>query len=234
MAIIAYLRVSSDQQVKTGYGLSSQRLACEEYAQRKGLIIQSFFVDEGISGKLGLEKRPGLKGAIDSLKRNDILLVLGRDRIARKLKLMLDIQDIVERKHAKIITCSGVGEEEQDATGFLNMAMRDVIDHFERMNIGERTRRALFDMKAKGEIYGQIPFGYRKSEDGLHFELDEKEQAIIQEMVTLKNLGVPIREICPILNSKGMFTKYGLPWKKSNLWLVLSRVRTEAGQKCNR
>lgn len=231
MRIIAYLRVSSDQQVKTGYGLSSQRQECENYAQKKGMHIHAFFIDEGLSGKLGLDKRPGLQQALNSLKRNDILLVLGRDRIARKLKLMLDIQELVERKHAKIVTCSGIGEEEQDASGFLSVAMRDVIDHFERLNIGERTKRALLDMKAKGEVYGQIPFGYRRTVDGLHFESDEKEQSVIQEMIALRKSGVPIRDICPILNSRGMFTKYGLPWKKSNLWLVLSRVRTEAGQK---
>jgi len=227
MRIIAYLRVSSDQQVKTGYGLSGQRTTLEDFAKRKGWVISDWHIDEAISGKLGLHKRPGLDAALKSLKRNDVLLCTSRDRIARSVELLIQIGHIIEKKKACIITCDGTGELEMNAHNWLAVIMHDVVSEFERRTGGERTHRALMDKKAKGLVYGEIPYGYRKAEDGIHLEQDEFEQSIIKEVLRLNDQGIPIREICPILNERGIRTKKGGTWRKTNLGFIMKRVRDE-------
>lgn len=227
MRIIAYLRVSSDKQVKTGYGLSGQRTACEEYAQRKGWTISEYFMDEGISGKLGLHKRPGLDSALNSLKRGDVLLCQCRDRIARSVEMLIQIGKIIKKKRACIITCDGTGELEMNAHNWLAVIMRDVVSEFERLNCGERTHRALMDKKSKGLVYGEIPYGYRKAEDGIHLVVDEYEQSVIDEVIKMNDQGVALRKICPILNERGIKTKKGGLWAKTNLGDIVKRIREE-------
>ena len=227
MRIIAYLRVSSDKQVKTGYGLSGQRTACEEYAARKGWTISEWYMDEGISGKLGLHKRPGLDSALKSLKRGDVLLCIGRDRIARSVELLIEIGKIIKKKRASIFTCDGTGDIEMNAHNWLAVIMRDVVSEFERLNCGERTHRALMDKKSKGLVYGEIPYGYRKASDGIHLEKDEREQEIIEEIFSMNDSGIAIRKICHNLNERGIATKKGGTWAKTNLGLIMKRVREE-------
>jgi len=227
MRVIAYLRVSSDQQVKTGYGLSGQRTACEEFAQRRGWTISDWYMDEGISGKYGLHKRPGLDAALKSLKRGDVLLSIGRDRIARSVELLIEIGKIIKKKKACIITCDGTGELEMNASNWLAVIMRDVVSEYERMNCGERTHRALMDKKSKGLVYGEIPYGWRKAADGVHLEKDEYEQQIIAEVLKMNESGISIRDICPILNERGIKTKKGGTWGKTNLWYIMNRVKQE-------
>lgn len=227
MRIIAYLRVSSDQQVKTGYGLSGQRTACEELATRKGWVISEWFVDEGISGRYGLHKRPGLDNALKSLKRGDVLLCSGRDRIARSVEMLIQIGKVIKKKRACIFTCDGTGDLEMNAHNWLAVIMRDVVSEFERLNCGERTHRALMDKKSKGLVYGEIPYGYRKARDGIHLEQDEFEQSVIEEVLRLNDQGISIRNICPILNERGIKTKKGGTWAKTNLGYIMQRVRSE-------
>ena len=227
MRIIAYLRISSDQQVKTGYGLSGQRTSCEEFAARKGWTISEWFVDEGISGKLGLHKRHGLDSALKSLKRGDVLLCTSRDRIARSVELLIDIGKTIKKKKASIVTCDGMGAGEMNASNWLAVIMCDAVSEFERMNCGERTHRALMDKKAKGLVYGEIPYGYRKASDGIHLEKDEREQAIIDEILRMNEDGIAIRKICTILNERGIATKKGGTWAKTNLGYIMSRSREE-------
>jgi DNA invertase Pin-like site-specific DNA recombinase len=66
MKILANLRVSSEDQVESGAGLSAQANDCSSYAARNGLILTEVFRDEGISGACGLEKRPALLAAMGS------------------------------------------------------------------------------------------------------------------------------------------------------------------------
>ena len=97
MRLIAYLRVSTDQQADSGAGLDAQLDACSAHAKRRGLEIHQVFRDEGISGAAKLDERPGLMDAISSLKKGDILLVAKRDRLARDQRTLFKIEDAVEK-----------------------------------------------------------------------------------------------------------------------------------------
>ena len=61
MKYVIYLRVSTDQQ---GLGIEAQRDMCQKYISKshEGSYVE--FVDDGFSGALELDKRPGLLSAI--------------------------------------------------------------------------------------------------------------------------------------------------------------------------
>jgi len=61
---LIYCRVSSQQQVVEGTGLSSQEQRCKEYCRTKKYEVEKIFADEGISG--GLFDRPKMNELIES------------------------------------------------------------------------------------------------------------------------------------------------------------------------
>ena len=141
--------------------------------------------------------------------------------------MLIQIGKIIKKKRACIITCDGTGELEMNAHNWLAVIMRDVVSEFERLNCGERTHRALMDKKSKGLVYGEIPYGYRKAEDGIHLVVDEYEQSVIDEVIKMNDQGVALRKICPILNERGIKTKKGGLWAKTNLGDIVKRIREE-------
>jgi len=119
MLVIGYLRVSTEEQAESGLGLEAQRFALQQYAQKIGLVISAIFTDEGLSGSLPMSKRPGLMAATNALKKDGILLVAKRDRLARDLEAIIAIQKFVSQKKSRIVSAAGEGTEND--TALLNL-----------------------------------------------------------------------------------------------------------------
>jgi DNA invertase Pin-like site-specific DNA recombinase len=64
-SIIAYVRVSTEEQAGSGAGLEAQRAAILAEAERRGWHIVDVIEDAGWSGKD--LKRPGIAAALDAL-----------------------------------------------------------------------------------------------------------------------------------------------------------------------
>ena len=81
---ILYARVSTDEQVRSGYSLAQQLEALREYAAREGYEVLEEIVDAGQSGA-SLE-RPGMDRVRDLVAAGGVAVVLAqdRDRISRE------------------------------------------------------------------------------------------------------------------------------------------------------
>jgi DNA invertase Pin-like site-specific DNA recombinase len=58
MDVLAYLRVSTDEQGRSGLGVAAQRSAIEREADRRGWTVVEWVADDGYSGKS--LNRPGI------------------------------------------------------------------------------------------------------------------------------------------------------------------------------
>jgi len=220
--IVGYLRVSTDQQAESKLGLEAQKKAIQDYSKRTGNEVFCFFSDEGISGSLSLEKRPGLMSAISALKKGSILVVSGRDRLSRGDVLsMAMIESMVSKKGAKIISAQGEGTENDDISGVLMRRMVDAFAEYERLLIGARTKSALKAKKDRGQRTGHIPFGKRLADDGIHLEQDEKEQDILKQMRDLQKEGLSIRKIAKELNHREAFNRGEATWNNASVHRIL-------------
>jgi DNA invertase Pin-like site-specific DNA recombinase len=72
---VGYVRVSTEDQARSGLGLEDQRAAIKAAAERLRLQLIGIHADEGLSGGLEASERPGLMAALGELKRGDVLLV---------------------------------------------------------------------------------------------------------------------------------------------------------------
>ena len=92
MHVIGYVRVSTEEQGKSGAGIEAQRAAILKEAKRRGWEHVTIVQDVGASGKD--LKRPGIRAALEALERGEAsaLVVAKLDRLSRS---MLDFAGIM-------------------------------------------------------------------------------------------------------------------------------------------
>lgn len=221
MKIIGYIRVSTDQQSESGLGLEAQKKALEDYTYKRGQSIAAFYQDEGISGSLSLEKRPGILNAISTLEKGDILAIAKRDRLGRDPFIVAMIESAIARKGAQIISAAGEGTDNDDPSSILTRRMIDAFAEYERLIIKARTKAALRVKKERGERVGHIPFGYQLSKDGIHLDKNDQEQYNLKQINILRNKGFSIREIALEMNKNQMLNRGQSKWNHASIFRIL-------------
>ncbi len=67
--VAAYVRVSHQEQKLHGLSLDAQRMKLEEYAKEHNMKIVEWYVDEGVSGRKLIRKRPELQRMIQDAEK---------------------------------------------------------------------------------------------------------------------------------------------------------------------
>lgn len=224
MKIIGYIRVSTEQQVESGLGLEAQSNAIREWAKKGNYEISEMYRDEGLSGTLALDKRPGMLQSISALTRNAIIVVAKRDRLGRDPMVLAMIESAVKRKGARIVSVAGEGTDNDDPSSILMRRLVDAFGEYERLIIGARTKVALKVKKDKGQRVGRIPFGNKLANDGIHLESNTHELDALKEMRILRSNKASIREIAKTMNAKGQFNREGSKWNHASVHRMLKKV----------
>jgi DNA invertase Pin-like site-specific DNA recombinase len=153
-----YLRVSTARQAHEGVGLDAQEAKSRLHAERMGWEVLGVFKDEGISGKDGIENRPGLKALLAACKANSdaVAVVYSVSRLARRQRLLWQLLDEREGEGLKVSSATEAFDT-TTPTGRAMLGMIAVFAQLEADMISERTRDALAEVKAQGKRLGQKP-----------------------------------------------------------------------------
>ncbi len=223
MRAVGYVRCSTDAQAESGLGLAAQRTAIEEAAKRLAVALEAVHADEGLSGTLPIDERPGLLDAVGSLRRGDTLLVARRDRLGRDVVNVALVEREVARRGAKIVSAAGEGSELEGPTGQLVRTILDAVNAFERAQIALRTRAALRAKRAKGFRAGEVPFGFRALLDG-RLEPEPREQDVISLVRSLRASGLTFAAIVVALRERGAVGRTGRPLNTTQVGRILQRT----------
>lgn len=144
---IAYFRVSTKRQGRSGLGLDAQRDAVHQFAQAQGYSLISEFTEvETGKGGDALDTRPHLAAAIrDAKLRNCPVLIAKLDRLSRNVHF---ISGLMETRVPFIVTELG-----PDADPFM-LHIYAAFAEKERTMISERTKKALAQAKERGVKLG--------------------------------------------------------------------------------
>jgi DNA invertase Pin-like site-specific DNA recombinase len=145
---IAYLRVSSKEQGKSGLGIEAQRETVARFCERESVeILKEFIEIESGKGFDALELRPELAAAVKLAKKTGSLLVVAKvDRLSRSVAF---ISRLLEEKTVRFIVAElGLNADETTILMFATFAQR------EREMISQRTKAALGALKARGVTLG--------------------------------------------------------------------------------
>ncbi|SCB53808.1 Site-specific DNA recombinase [Bradyrhizobium shewense] len=138
---VAYFRVSTQRQGKSGLGLAAQHRKISEFVAGEGTLIADFCDVQ--SGKD--DSRTELQKAIQLAKRENAKIVIARlDRFSRRVSFIAGILE------------QGIGlvcAEMPNATDF-QLHIFAALAQEERRLISERTKAALAEAKRRGKILG--------------------------------------------------------------------------------
>ena len=88
--IVAYYRVSTERQGRSGLGLDAQRERCTQFAAQNGMQVTEAFTEvETGKGADTLDRRPKLAAALAAARRHHgPVLVAKLDRLSRDVHLI--------------------------------------------------------------------------------------------------------------------------------------------------
>ena len=221
MAAVAYIRVSTDDQTS---GPEAQRARIEAWAAREGIEVASWHVDHGISGAAPIDRRPALMEALDAVRgqNGEIVLVAARRcRLGRDVVNTAMIERLAARAGAMVVTADGIGAGDTPE-GQLMRTMVDAFAQYERALIRSRTKAALTVRKRQGKRVGQVPYGHRLGDDGVHLVDAAEEQAVVERIGTLSASGMSQRAIAARLNADGVPAR-GSRWHPTTVGRLLRR-----------
>jgi site-specific DNA recombinase len=208
--IAAYIRVSTQEQAKDGYGLETQIRHIKNEVERykdKGWVLEDKFIykDEGYSGTL--ENRPEFQRMLEDAKHKkfDILITWKIDRLSRSMRLLLETMD---RFGEYDIDYKSVTEPfDTTAVGKLIFRIFGALAEFERDLIMTRTSEGKIDSAKEGKyVGGGVPFGYKIVDQKV--TVDKEEAKIIRNIFAwYTDLGYSIGEIAEKLTKGKILTK---------------------------
>lgn len=216
---VAYYRVSTDRQGRSGLGLDAQRTAVARHAAATGGTVVAAF-EEVESGKRG--DRPQLAAAMaESRARRAVLLIAKLDRLARDAHFLLGLEKAgleflaVDMPHANRLTIgimALVAEEEARA-------------------ISARTRSALAAARARGAVLGnpRLRAGDRQMAavalDAWKRDAAQRAAGVLPFVVAAQQAGATsLRQLAAALTARGVRTPRGKEvWSASQVRRVLLR-----------
>lgn len=212
MNVLGYIRVSTEEQERSGLGLEDQRRRITEEVERRGWELVEIVSDQASGRDL---TRPGISRVLGMLRKAqaDALVVAKLDRLSRNL---LDFAAVVERSRAEgwALVALDIGVDTTTPSGEMVASVMAVMAAFERRLISERTKDALAVLRSQGAKLGRprsVP--------------DDVVARIVAEHAQGQSLGAIARG----LTAEGIPTAHGgARWYSSTVRAILLAASEEA------
>jgi DNA invertase Pin-like site-specific DNA recombinase len=221
--IIAYLRVSTQQQQKTGNGIEAQRTAIGIFAQANGLeIVDEFVETETGKGADALERRPMLRAALELAKeisrREKMSVSVAVSKLDRLSRDVHFISGLMSRRVPFLVAELGA-----DVEPFM-LHIYAAVAEKERVLISQRTKAALAAKRARGEPLGNLESLAIAARLGHKRIVDRADAFALNVRPILDSLGgLSANAKAKILNDRTIPTSRGGRWTARSVLNVMAR-----------
>src|SRR5271157_3218187 len=212
---ISYRRVSTEDQAKNGGSLKNQAERIRQYCDYRGINLVGEIEDSGISG--GVNK--AREGFIDLLNRVehggiDVIVLYSLERLSRDMLTLLALERLLDEYDVELHTVEGQIDT-SSPDGWMSFAMKAFLGEMERRQVKYRTRKAMEHKKARGQVVGQVPYGWRRN--GQQLEAEEGEQKVIEIVNGMYHRGKRLSDIVINLAAAGILTREKKGWKPQQI-----------------
>lgn len=219
---VAYVRVSSREQGKSGLGLEAQRAAIEAWCEADGTTVTDWFteVESGKRVSDTLAKRPQLAAALNRAQQiRGPVIVAKLDRLSRDVHFVSGLMV----HGVEFIACE-LGRQSDPFMLHLFAALAEK----ERALISQRTTAALAALKRRGKRLGSPT-----PKLGGRVSADMRQAAAIARDRTWLSIAGPgsLAERAARLNAAGYKTIAGKPFTIQTISRMLRRAKGTASQK---
>lgn len=217
--LVAYLRVSTGKQGRSGLGIEAQRENIARFAEAEGCTIAAEYVEvETGKGADALDRRPKLAAALqDARKRKATVVVAKLDRLSRDVHF---ISGLMAHKVPFVVTELGA-----DVDPFI-LHLFAALGEKERKLIASRTKAALAVKKAQGAVLGgpRLREARKASKVVVVANADRHAANILPIIRAVQKAGATtLREIAEALNARGVQTARGGVWHAMTVKNLMDR-----------
>lgn len=235
--IVGYVRVSSEEQKKSGLSMDGQETKIRAYilSQPGDLKIECVYKDDGVSAKD--LNRPSMIQLIKRIEDGEIsrVIVYKLDRITRSTS---DLDYLLKFFEKHDVEFSSVSEtlDTSTATGKMMVKFIGMFAEWERGMTIERTKQALSVKRSRGEkLGGIVPYGYKAINSqvvrmGKPVKVliqDETEHPVVNGILDAHREGRGYADIAANLNKMGIPTRKGATWYASTVRAIVIRQQKE-------
>ena len=220
---IAYYRVSTQRQGRSGLGIEAQRATVARFAEAEGMVLAAEYTEvETGKGADALDRRPQLAAALEAARKAKCPVVVAKlDRLSRDVAF---ISGLMAQRVPFIVAELGA-----DADPFM-LHLYAALAEKERRLIGERTRAALAQRKAQGTPLGnrrnpkQAAAIGRQSQSAVadRFAID-----VLPIIRAIKAAGAAtLADVANALNTRGIRSARGGHWHVSAVRNLIARSQS--------
>lgn len=218
---VAYYRVSTQRQGRSGLGIEAQRATVQRFAASEEIaVIEAFVEVETGRGSDALDRRPRLAAALALARRERCPVIVAKlDRLSRDVAF---IAGLMAQRVPFIVAELGA-----DADPFM-LHLYAALAEKERRLISERTRAALAARKATGAKLGNPANAAEAASRGREVSIAEADRfaaTVMPVIGQLQSAGITsYRAIAAALNNRGIRTARGGQWQVSNVRNLMARL----------
>ncbi len=223
MDLIAYYRVSTDRQGRSGLGLEAQRERVTQLAAERGAQVVAEFLEVESGRKTD---RPQLADALaEARKRKAAIAVAKLDRLARDAELILRLSREAEANGiGGFLFCDLPDIDATTAAGRLILGVMGSVAEFESRRISERTKDALAAAKARGVRLGGLRPNTVKENAAAKAKAQAEAEKLRGVLEPLVSAGKPLRVIAGALAGAGKTTRNGNPLSATQIKRLIERL----------
>ena len=219
LPVVAYLRVSTSRQGRSGLGIEAQRDNIARFATAEGYELIGEYVEvETGKGADALERRPQLTAALNAArKRKGAVVVAKLDRLSRDVHF---ISGLMSHKVPFIVTELGA-----DVDPFI-LHLYAALGEKERNVIAGRTKAALAGKKAQGIVLGgpKLSEAREAASVAIKTNADRYAAKVLPLIRDAQRAGArTLRDIADALNARGIATARGGRWHATSVKNILDR-----------
>ena len=209
--VVAYYRVSTQKQGRSGLGLDAQRAAVRRFAEDEKLTISSEYIEiETGKGSDALERRPQLAKALKAARKDKWAVVVAKlDRLSRDVAF---IAALMAQRVPFIVAELG-----RKADPFM-LHIYAALAEQERRMISERTRQALAAARERGVVLGNARQALANKNESL--ARAKSLRPLLEGMS-----GLAARAIATELTMRAIPTARGAAWSAKTVIRVMDRLR---------
>lgn len=218
---VAYLRVSTEAQTEK-YGLDMQKQKILEYCEKKGVVIDRWYVDGGYSGsKLD---RPEIQELLDDAEKDIIgtVYIYKLDRMSRDVIDTLNLlYKLLPKYGVKVVSMTEEIRTESPMDKVM-ITMNAAMNQYEREVIRMRMSAGMLERIKKGYWMGggRVPYGYYYDRNDGILHIDEEQAETVRNAYRLYLDGYSCDKISRMLGFKGERIVTQILKRKSNLGLI--------------
>ena len=217
---IAYYRVSTQRQGRSGLGIEAQRATGARFLEAEGMALTAEYTEvETGKGADALDRRPQLAAALEAARKEKCPVVVAKlDRLSRDVAF---ISGLMAQRVPFIVAELGA-----DADPFM-LHLYAALAEKERRLIGERTRAALAQRKAQGVRLGNRTNAAAAAAIGRKAAADEADRFaanVLPIIHAIRASGVQsLADIARALNARGLRSARGGKWHVSSVMNLVAR-----------